>query len=604
MRKIMRNNITKHIVILAVLVSAVACDLTERMQVQADKSMIFGTESGLATYARSFYEQLPSPASAGWDESGFCDYAACKSMSSFFINGAYNVESSTSWSWGDLHDINYFLDGLKSEYCSVDEGVRQNYEGIARWFRAYFYYSKLTKYGEVPWIDHCLQNYELDYMYKDRDSRDEIIARMIEDLDFAYDHIKATSAIGASTLTKWCAAALKSRVCLFEASYRKYHNLTGMKYSADDLFREAAAAANLIISSGKFSLNMSAGKVGAYRELFANEEPNAQESILAVCCNAESGIYSEQNWHFNSASYGNGNCLSRAFVYTFLYRDGSRFTDQADYSCIEFKDEFTNRDERLAQIVRGPEYKMSGEPRVADIANGVAQTGYHIIKFSLDEDQFDNTNKNYNSTPIIRYAEILLNYAEAKAELGELSADEWASTIGAIRKRAGIEDGGTRPTSLDPYMKETFYPGVTNPVIMEIRRERAIELFFEGFRFDDLRRWACGRLIQYLPWTGIHISALDTPVDVNGDGKYDYFFSESAVPESHEYKAIWVQVNSNPEGLWAVANSVSGYDLERKTVDGRKWYDDDRQYLYPIPGKVIRDYAAEGYTLSQNPNWE
>ena len=126
----MRNNITKHIVILAVLVSAVACDLTERMQVQADKSMIFGTASGLATYARSFYEQLPSPASAGWDESGFCDYAACKSMSSFFINGAYNVESSTSWSWGDLHDINYFLDGLKSEYCSVDEGVRQNYEGM------------------------------------------------------------------------------------------------------------------------------------------------------------------------------------------------------------------------------------------------------------------------------------------------------------------------------------------------------------------------------------------------------------------------------------------------------------------------------------------
>ena len=106
-----------------------------------------------------------------------------------------------------------------------------------------------------------------------------------------------------------------------------------------------------------------------------------------------------------------------------------------------------------------------------------------------------------------------------------------------------------------------------------------------------------------LPWTGIHISNLDTPIDVNGDGTQDYYFSMNPVPSSHTYKNIWVRVNAEEDGLWVEPNTGGGYDLVRRTPQGRVWYNDDRQYLYPIPGKVIRDYAAEGYTISQNPNW-
>lgn len=597
----MKNNIIKTVLTLLAGFSFMSCDLTESMQVEADKAMIFGTESGLKTYSWSFYRVLPNLEEAFLQENGTVDYCVVRKMNNFYIDNAYNAETSTSWSWGDLRNINYFLDGLKSKECVVDAKTKAHYEGLGKWFRALFYFDKLTTYGEVPWFDKELQNYELDLMYKNRDSRDVIVKNMIADLDFAYANIQTTSSVGSSLVTKWAAAGLKSRICLFEASFRKYHGIKG-ELTSDYLFEQAAEAAQLVMDGSGHSLNTAKGAKGAYRDLFTSNTLLTNEVILGVNANADSGIFGNQNWRFNSASYGNGYCPTRAFVYTFLMKDGTPFTAKANYSTTLFADEFKNRDERLAQMVRHPEYKLDGKTAVGDIVTSVAVTGYHMIKFCVDQDILET--RNPNGVPLMRYAEILLNYAEAKAELGELTDAEWAKTVGAIRARAGIVGGiDKKPTVVDPYMQQTFYPDVTDATIMEIRRERAIELYYEGLRLNDLRRWKAGKLIKTLPWTGIHIPALDTPVDVNGDGEYDYYFSEAAA--SGTYKNITVPVNQDAtkDGLWAVANPAGGYDLEYRVVDQRAWYDDDRQYLYPVPAKVIRDYAAEGYTLSQNKGW-
>ena len=164
-------------------------------------------------------------------------------------------------------------------------------------------------------------------------------------------------------------------------------------------------------------------------------------------------------------------------------KDGTPFTDKPNYSTVSFKDEFSSRDDRLRQTVRGPSYKMDGAAKVPDIVNDVAPTGYHPIKFVEDVGSKNDKSQNENSYPIIRYAEVLLNYAEAKAEIGELTDAEWKSTIGAIRARAGISSSSaavnSRPTTVDTYLQETFYPRVTDPIILEIRRERAIELVYE-----------------------------------------------------------------------------------------------------------------------------
>ena len=458
----------------------------------------------------------------------------------------------------------------------------------------------------MPWFPHDIQSYQNDVMYKDRDSRDVIIRNLIADLDFAYEHIQATSSTGSSTLTRWAAAALKSRVCLFEAAYRRYHNLTELEITPEELYREAAKAAKLVIDNSGCSLNTATGKKGAYRDLFYNETPLTQEVILAVCANEKSGIFGEQNWWFNARSYGLCWSLVRSFVHTYLKLDGTPFTDAADYAVKSFTEEMEGRDLRLEQTVRGRNFLWDGKTAVADIKN-LSLTGYQVIKYTLDESKYDGGAKNINSIPLIRYAEVLLNYAEAQAELGIIIDSEWALTVGALRKRAGITGGTeTLPTTVDGYLQRTFYPDVTSPVLLEIRRERAIELVAEGMRFDDLRRWKCGSLMETLPWSGIHIPGLEQPVDVNGDGVDDYYFTEGEVTAAPAaYRNIAIRVNQDGVGLYAEANAVAGYDLVYKTGAGdRYWYPDGRQYLYPIPAKVIRDYKNAGYTISQNPYWD
>lgn len=144
---------------------ATSCDLTEDVQVKADKSMIFGSKSGLELYSNSFYKALPTLKN-GFMQDKMCDVGAVSNTDTFIKQGAYNTETATSWSWGALKNVNYFIDGCNDpKYCTVEAETRDNYLGIARWFRAWFYYDKLTTYGEVPWFPNDIQSYQNDVMY-------------------------------------------------------------------------------------------------------------------------------------------------------------------------------------------------------------------------------------------------------------------------------------------------------------------------------------------------------------------------------------------------------------------------------------------------------
>lgn len=128
---------------------------------------------------------------------------------------------------------------------------------------------------------------------------------------------------------------------------------------------------------------------------------------------------------------------------------------------------------------------------------------------------YDSGANNDNSIPLIRFAEVLLNYAEAKAELGVFTDADWEKTIGALRGRAGITGGLTaRPTKADPYLQANYFPEITDPSLLEIRRERGIELVFEGLRFSDLLRWKKGNLMT-MPWNGFYVPELAKAMDLN-----------------------------------------------------------------------------------------
>lgn len=619
----------KHIIILSAALFALglcSCSLEEEMVSSGSRNLVFGSAQGLEAYSLSFYSQLPSLSELKSQEGTKTDIIAAKSINTFYTTG-YSAETENSWGWGNLRTVNFLIDGIHSDDCTVPQVDKDHYEGIARWFRAWFYFAKLKKYGRVPWFDHCLNNTEIDEMYKNRDSRDVIIGHIIDDLDFAAKHIQTTGSVGNTRISKYAAYALKSRACLFEASWRKYHQEQSNGWTVEALYRQAADAASKIIEDASFQLNTQIcddsyltgnPSLGAYRSVFYSKKVMTKEVILGVQASLEDLVTGDANWYYNSATYGDCCCLSRAFIFTYLCTDGTRFTDKAKYKAISFINEFTGRDERLAQTVKGPHYLINHggwKDRRPGIVDGTAVTGYHPIKFIEDDTAKNGTNKNENSLPVIRYAEVLLNYAEAKAELGELTDAEWSNTIGALRLRAGFQNKpgvtSSKPTSVDPYLQKTFYPDINDPVILEIRRERAIELVLEGFRTDDLNRWKEGKNIERVPWTGLHVPALNTQFDVNyditGDMVKDFYVTYDEyedVPSYAQNKYVHVLPEDSPEqGLRLDENPDGGYDLRFELIVKRKWYDDDRQYLHPIPAAVIREYANRGYTIDQNPGW-
>src|SRR5699024_7612070 len=246
--------------------------------------------------------------------------------------------------------------------------------------------------------------------------------------------------------------------------------------------------------------------------------------ILADVFSTELGVQHDANWWYNSGTYGDHLGFIRPFINTFLMRDGTPFTDKNGYKTMTYIEEVKNRDTRLSQTIRMPDYKMknSSDEEVNTPPNfSVTFSGYQPIKWCIPDEHYDDRNYNINSVPVFRYAEVLLNYAEAKAELGTITDADWNETIGELRRRGGITNGTTTlPAKVDPYLQKTYFPNISNPVILEIRRCRGIELSLEGFRFDDIRRWKLGKLME-MAWTGIYIAAANRLMDITGDGKRD-----------------------------------------------------------------------------------
>lgn len=565
--------------------------MDETPQASVDKDTVFRTEKGLETYSYSFYNMLPS-VSDGFRQDAMCDYGAVTSFDNFIREGAYSAELSSGWSWSDLRNINYFIENCTNE--AVDESVRNNYIGLARFFRAYFYYEMVVRFGDVPWIDRTL-GVDDELLYAPRDSRTIVMDHVLEDLDFACENISRTKDETGSLVTKWVAYALKSRICLFEASFRKYHTELGLTDSADEWYQEAVRAAETVMKESGHSIYTGEGTDASFRSLFISDKPVTSEVMLASCADAGLAVLGEANWWWTSGTYGARFSMIRTFVNTFLNTDGTPFTDRAGYETMEFYDECQNRDARLAQTIRTPGYERDGVPAAPNF-NGYSYTGYQPIKYTLDDTKYDAGALNTNAIPLFRYAEVLLNYAEAKAELGTLTDADWANTVGVLRARAGITGGlSAKPTKEDAYFQQNYFPNISDPVILEVRRERSIELALEGFRFTDLKRWKRGELMT-MRWTGIYVPALNVQMDLDKDGTPDVIFYKGEKPTGLPASCTPVSVG---EGTQQGLTGADSGNLTWSDDDPRIWYDDGRQYYYPIPQSAI----IKNGNLKQNPGW-
>ena len=468
---------------------------------------------------------------------------------------------------------------------------------MARFFRAYFYYNKVVRFGDVPWVDRTL-TVDDELLYAPRDSRTVVMDHVLEDLNFACEHISRESDETGSLVTKWVAYALKSRICLFEGTFRKYHTELGLTDSADEWLREAASAAEVVMKESGHSIYTGDGVEASMRALFISTTPITSEVMLASVASEGLGVLGDANWWWTSGTYGPRFSMIRSFVNLFLMKDGTSFTDKPNHEQIEFFEECQDRDARLAQTIRTPGYQRDGKPAAPNF-NGYSYTGYQPIKYTLDDSKYDAGALNINVVPLFRYAEVLLNYAEAKAELGTLTDDDWANTIGVLRARAGITAGlNAKPSKVDRYVQETYFPDITDATILEVRRERSVELALEGFRFADLLRWKHGELMM-MRWTGIYVPALNVQMDLDHDGTTDVIFYKGEKPTGLPASCTPISVDGGEETRQGLTGATSGNLTWYDNDPSRIWYEDGCQYYYPIPQSAIN----LNENLKQNPGW-
>ncbi|MEO5814575.1 MAG: RagB/SusD family nutrient uptake outer membrane protein [Gemmatimonadaceae bacterium] len=582
------------------------CDSLEQNPVAtSSKDAVFGSENGLSLYANSFYNWMPDANNITQSES-MTDYAARRDVPQLLRAGVYTprvtdltssgqyevvaLGGDVNWRWNTLRSINYFL--ANNTDPDVLEKVRNNYSGIARFFRAWFYFEKVKRYGAVPWMDKPLDITD-PALYGPRDSRTVVMDHVMEDLDYAIANITSTNEGSRSLITKDVALALKARVALFEGTFRKYHPEAALQTTADKWLTESAATAKILIDSKRYSLYTGSGVADSYRQVFIRDVPLAQEVLLTSVQSTALAVRHQANWIFTSATTGVRFSFIRQFINTYLNIDGTPFTNLAGYQTMSFQDETKNRDRRLSQTIRTPGYKriQSGAQIAGPPAFTYTYTGYHPIKWSVDDVAMDGGSLNTNAVHLFRYAEVLLNYAEAKAELGQITDADWAATVGALRSRAGITGGlSTLPTVADPYLKSVYFPNISNPVILEVRRDRGIELAMEGLRFYDIVRWARGPLME-MEWRGIYVQA-NQNIDLDENGTPDVYFY-TVNPATRPAGITFIAVTGAD---FKLSNGTSGEIVWRNDIP-RKW--DDKMYLYPIPESDLLTNPA----LKQNPGW-
>ena len=552
----------------------------------------------LRSATNQFYGMFPGAAS-GYTESAD---VVCIFNLPAEVQGIRTVPTSGGgWNWEYLRAVNFYLS--HSVRCD-DVDAREHFDGIARFFRAYFYFEKVKRFGEVPWFDRELSSTDPE-LFRPRDSRDFIMDKILDDLTYAINNISDKKDL--YNVTHWTALALKSRICLFEGTFRKYHGIPGY----EKFLNECATASKLFIDNAPYAIYQTGAQ--PYRDLFSSMNAIEEEVILARDYDRSQNVMHEANANTLSPTYGRPG-MNKKIVNSYLMTNGDRFTDQPGYETMQYYDEMQNRDPRLTQTVVGPGYMRINSDKVESPNFSSSTTGYQITKWVTDASG-DGYLGSSNDYILFRAAEVYLNYAEAKAELGTLTQEDLKISIKKIRDRVGMPniDMDAANANPDPYLcaLESGYQNVTGPnkgVILEIRRERTIELCLEGHRYYDIIRWKEGKVFEQ-PYKGMYFPGL---TQGSGDNRYDVFDMNDGTVGDGEKVDICIYTGKKP----SVKNIRKFYKLGDEFVltDGdkgniichdiekepRQWRE-DRDYLYPIP---TQERLLSNGTLSQNPNWD
>lgn len=475
------------------------------------------------------------------------------------------TENSDEWT-NDYKYIRSANNILEKGAGNSDADIKR-YVAEAKFFRAWYYWRLLRIYGGVPLITKVLQTGDPE-LFAPRATRTATADQILKDLDDAVSDLPVQADLSApdiGRITKGAAQSLASRVALFEGTWEKYRG----DASAAKYLDVAVSTAQQVINSGVYSLYKGSG-AQSYRYLFIEAGDDSKESILDR--RYARNIYGQDApYMYDQDGYN----PTRKMVDLYLDKNGLPITASGTvfHGYSTFTSEYQERDPRMTMTMIIPGtltnrvfYPVTKVENWPDKPQRNFNTGYILYKYMSEDPLANNSGRNGSASlfdfdrHLIRYAEVLLNYAEAMYEKnGNISDNDLNITINQLRDRVSM-----------PHLTNAFVGAHGLDMRTEIRRERTVELCLEGFRYDDLRRWKTAETELPQDVKGIKITGTDWA---------------SRAPYS------------DPSYLTKVdANGFLIAERNRK-------FDPAKDYLQPLPTKEIAFYAASGKELKQNPGW-
>ena len=499
------------------------------------------------------------------------------------LNGELTVASNGGYAdWSSIRNVNYFLANYQKVSAAASDIAP--YLGEAYFFRALLYFNAVKNYGDMPWVNKPLNIDDKDLLNAPRLPRNVVMDSIINDLNRAITSLPSKSKAQSQRLYKEYALGFKARVCLFEGTWEKYHandvfgvaGQTGTKY-----LQLASDAANQVISSGIYQLD-NVGVPNGYYSLFNQTDyTNSKEVMFWGAYNQQAGITTYwQNYYQGGSDGSEYTGLSKSLVDDYLCTDGKPSSLSPLYKGDDSLAHIVkNRDPRLRQsvfiygdtvILNVPGAKPVKLFTYPALAGSACTTGFQIRK-GLNTDFFQDSHNGPGGTDgviYMRYAEILLIYAEARAELGLITQGDIDMTINKLRDRVSMPHLNINAIPAD---SKWLFPALS-PIINEIRRERRVEFACEGYRFDDICRWAAA------PELIVHKQPL---------GAMAKQFA-TVLPSIIVGKSIFVNAQGYIQPYAQVSSMANGYNFNL-----------GRDYLLPISLQETTVNPA----IKQNPGW-
>ena len=440
------------IILSAVVLATTSCDdILDRPQLNTPTDGTFWkTEMDARLYANGFYRNYFVGYADGWTTNyaplrgySFSDDLASTGQQSSFSNSIPSTLGSSNtgdlatyqtqyvgptWNFTWIRKANVFMERLEANMKgNVTEEAYNHWHAVAAFFKCFSYSRLVAVFGDVPYYETSFANSDLEAMYKDRDSRVFV-------MDKVYDMLKNEVLVnirtndGDNTLNRYVAAAFASRWMLFEGTWQKYHG--GDQTAANKYLQLAKEAAEIVINSGKYAIDT------PFRDVFGSQDLKGNKEAIMY------RHYTFEMLKHHIASYSNGvesqaPAPNLALAKSFICQDGKVYqhSDLENAKLLSVANLAKTRDPRF-------------EATFIDHVNINSVTLLYASKFidreALTMDNPKNnpiydSNTNTNDAPVIRYAEVLLNWIEAKAELGGVTQEDIGSVFQSFSLCSSIQ---------------------------------------------------------------------------------------------------------------------------------------------------------------------